>query len=32
MTDIGTFIEPKYKMVSLLPWEARLSEFEVQKK
>ena len=31
MTDIGKFTEPKYKMVSLLPWEPRLSEFEVKK-
>ena len=31
MTDIGKCTEPKYKMVSLLPWEPRLSEFEVQK-
>ena len=31
MTDIGTFIEPTNKMVSLLPWEPWPSEFEVQK-
>ena len=31
MTDIGKFIEPKNKMVSLLPWEPRLSELEVQR-
>ena len=31
MTDIGTFIEPKNKMVPLLPWEPRPLEFEVQK-
>ena len=28
MTEIGTFTEPKIKMVPLLPWP---SEFEVQK-
>ena len=31
MTDIGTFTESKNKMVSLLPWEPIISEFEVQK-
>ena len=31
MTDIGTFSEPKNKMVPLLPWEPCPSEFEVQK-
>ena len=31
MTDIGTFTEPENKMVSLLPREPSLSEFEVQK-
>ena len=31
MTDIGKFTEPKNKMVSLLPWEPRLSEFQVQR-
>ena len=31
MTDIGIFTEPKYKIVSFLPWEPWLSEFEVQK-
>ena len=31
MTDIGTFTEPKNKMVLLLPWEPWPSEFEVQK-
>ena len=31
MTDIGTFTEAKYKMVSLLPWKPSPSEFEVQK-
>ena len=31
MTDIGTFTEPKIKMVPLLPWEPWPSEFEVQK-
>ena len=31
MTDIGKFTEPKIKMVPLLPWEPRPSEFEVQK-
>ena len=31
MTDIGTFTEPKNKMVPLLPWEPLPSEFEVQK-
>ena len=31
MTDIGKFTKPKSKMVSLLPWEPGLSEFEVQK-
>ena len=31
MTDIGKFTEPKNKMVSLLPWESWVSEFEVQK-
>ena len=31
MTDIGTFTEPKHKMVLLLPWEPQPSEFEVQK-
>ena len=31
MTNIGKFTEPKYKMVSLLPWERWLSKFEVQK-
>ena len=30
MRDIETFTEPK-KMVSLLPWEPRPSEFKVQK-
>ena len=31
MADIGTFTEPKNKMVPLLLWEPRSSEFEVQK-
>ena len=31
MADIGTFTESKNKMVPLLPWEPRPSEFEVQK-
>ena len=31
MTDIGTFTEPRNKMVPLLRWEPRPSEFEVQK-
>ena len=31
MTYIGTFTEPKNKMVHLLPWEPWPSEFEVQK-
>ena len=31
MTDIGTFTEPKNKMVSLLLWEPSPSEFDVQK-
>ena len=31
MTDIGTFAEPKNKMVPLLPWEPWPFEFEVQK-
>ena len=31
MTDIGTFTDPKNKMVPLLPWEPWPSEFEVQK-
>ena len=31
MRDIGKFTEPKNKMVSLLPWEPWLSEFEVQR-
>ena len=31
MTYIGEFTEPKQKMVSLLPWEPWLSEFEVKK-
>ena len=31
MTDVGTFTEPKKKMVSLLTWEPWPSEFEVQK-
>ena len=31
MTDIGTFTEPKIKMVPLLPWEPWPSGFEVQK-
>ena len=31
MTDIAIFIEPKNKMVPLLPWEPCPSEFEVQK-
>ena len=31
MTDIGKFTEPENKMISLLPWEPWLSEFEVQK-
>ena len=31
MTDNGKFTESKTKMVSLLPWEPRPSEFEVQK-
>ena len=31
MADIGTITESKNKMVPLLPWEPRLSEFEVQK-
>ena len=31
MLDIGTFTEPKIKMVPLLPWEPWPSEFEVQK-
>ena len=31
MTDIGTFTEPKNKMVPLLPWEPCSCEFEVQK-
>ena len=29
--DIGTFTEPKNKMVPLLQWEPSSSEFEVQK-
>ena len=29
MTDIGTFNEPKNKMIPLLPWEPWPSEFEV---
>ena len=32
MADIGTFTEPKTKIVSLLPWEPWPSQFEVQKK
>ena len=31
MADVGTFTEPKIKMVPLLPWEPWPSEFEVQK-
>ena len=31
MTDVGKFTEPQNKMVPLLPWEPRLSEFEIQK-
>ena len=31
MTDMGKCTEPENKMVSLLLWEPRLSEFEVQK-
>ena len=31
MADIGTFTEPKNKMVPLLPWEPWPPEFEVQK-
>ena len=31
MTDIGTFTEPKDKMVPKLPWRPLFSEFEVQK-
>ena len=31
MADIGTFTEPKNKMVPLLPWGPRPSELEVQK-
>ena len=31
MADIRTFTEHKNKMVPLLPWEPRPSEFEVQK-
>ena len=31
MTVIGTFTEPKNKMLPLLPWEPWSSEFEVQK-
>ena len=31
MADIGTFTEPKNKMVPLLPWEPLPSQFEVQK-
>ena len=31
MADIGVFTEPKNKMVPLLPWEPRPSDFEVQK-
>ena len=31
MTDTGTFTEHKNKMVPLLKWEPRLSQFEVQK-
>ena len=31
MTDAGTLTEPKNKMVPLLPWEPRPSEFEVHK-
>ena len=31
MTDIGTFTEPKNKIVFLFPWEPLPSEFEVQK-
>ena len=32
MTDIGAFTEPKNKMVPLLPWVPRPSEFQGQKK
>ena len=31
MTDIGTFTEPKNKMVPFLPWEPWPSESEVHK-
>ena len=31
MTDIGKFTELENKMVPLLPWKPRPSEFEVQK-
>ena len=31
MTDIRKFTEPKNKMVKVLPWQPRPSEFEVQK-
>ena len=31
MIDIGTFTEPKIKIVPLLPWEPWPSESEVQK-
>ena len=31
MTDIGKFTELENKMVPLLPWKLRPSEFEVQK-
>ena len=31
MTDIGTFTEPKHKMIPLLPWEPCPSEFEIKK-
>ena len=31
MTDIGTFTDPKNKMVLLLPWEPWPSGFDVKK-
>ena len=31
MTDTEKFTESKNKMVSLLPWEPSISEFEVKK-
>ena len=31
MTDIGTFTEPKNKIIPLLPWELYFSEYNVQK-